>query len=403
MKEFDVIIIGGGMVGAALALSISTEAPGPGLRIAVVDRQPLAGTERSSAAPYEARVSALSEASIEWLKKLGAWPLIEESQRACAYQHMQVWDGEGTGEISFDAKGTGYPALGYIVENEVIRNALLQRLADTQVQLFPGQEKLGFQLDTGSKIVILDNGQKLNTPLLVAADGAESRLRQAAAIPLSREDYLHHAIVATVVTEKPHGHSARQVFLDTGPLAFLPLPDQAGKHYCSIVWSLIPDQAEQIMALPGEAFCQALTQAFEPRLGQVLSTSTRQCFRLQQRHAHQYHREGVVLVGDAAHTIHPLAGQGVNLGFQDAVVLAEEVLRAHERGDNIAAIHVLNRYQRRRKGANLAMILAMKGLQNLFAQDQLPVRWLRNTGLKLTNQLPFVKQLLARQAMGLND
>ncbi|MGI9274415.1 MAG: FAD-dependent monooxygenase [Endozoicomonas sp.] len=402
MQEFDVIIVGGGMVGASLALAVSETVSGSGLRVAIVDRQSMTAEPVTPETSYAPRVSALTEASVELFRKLGAWRLMQE-QRVCAYEHMQVWDGEGTGEIQFDADSTGYPALGYIVENDVIRSALLQRLDETDIQLYPNQRKLRFHLDDDLRKVILENDEVLAAPLLVAADGAESTLRSAAAIPVSRKDYLHHAVVTTVITEKSHQNSARQVFLDTGPLAFLPLPDLNGRHCSSIVWSLVPEEAEQVMALSDEAFCQSLARAIEARLGNVIEADARLCFPLQQRHASQYHRSGVVLVGDAAHTIHPLAGQGVNLGLQDAIALAEELLRAVAREDDIATDHILNRYQRRRKGSNLAMILTMEGFQNLFSQNDIGVRWLRNTGLKLTDRLPLIKQLLIKQAMGLNS
>ena len=402
MQEFDVIIVGGGMVGASLALAVSETISDSGLRVAIVDRQSLTAEPVNRETSYTPRVSALTEASVELFRKLGAWQLMQ-AQRVCAYEHMQVWDAEGTGEIQFDADSTGYPALGYIVENDVIRSALLQRLSDTDIQLFSNQQKLRFELDDDLRRVTLENGEVLAAPLLVAADGAESSLRHAAAIPVSRKDYLHHAVVTTVVTERPHQNAARQTFLDNGPLAFLPLPEQDGQYYSSIVWSLVPEEAERVMVLSDEAFCQSLTRAFEARLGSVVQADARLCFPLQQRHASQYHRSGVVLVGDAAHTIHPLAGQGVNLGLQDVLALAEELLRAVAREDDIAADHILNRYQRKRRGSNLAMILAMEGFQNLFSQNDIGVRWLRNTGLKLTDRLPLVKQLLIKQAMGLNS
>ncbi len=394
MQTFDVIIVGGGMVGASLALALDQA----GLKTALVDQQSLQPATLPINAPWQARVSALTEASVKLFKYLGAWEGMV-AQRVCPYTHMAVWDGEGTGEVAFDAESMSYNQLGYIVENEVIRNALLQQLAVSNVQSFGGQASLEYSLSTTSQggDVTLANGDVLQAPLLVAGDGAESALRRLSGIASNQKDYKHHAIVTTVETELAHHHCARQAFLDTGPLAFLPLQ---GQHYCSIVWSLTPATADRIEALSDAAFCHELERAFEGRAGKILHADKRLRFPLRQRHARQYHRQGVVLVGDAAHTIHPLAGQGANLGFMDAAVLAEELARAQRRGDDFFAPHILNRYQRRRKAHNTAMMLAMAGFQNLFAADNPGIRWARNTGLKLTNRLPLLKELFVQQAMG---
>ncbi|WP_079253799.1 FAD-dependent monooxygenase [Endozoicomonas arenosclerae] len=394
MKSYDLVIAGGGMVGASLALSLSET----DLKIAVIDQQSLTAPAFSPDSGYAPRVSALTEASSRLFQKLGAWELMT-AQRTMPYQHMYVWDSEGTGDIEFDAKSAGFKTLGHIVENNVIRNALLQKLAKTDIDCYPGQSTIDYQLGEPHQVQLDD--EKIEARLLVATDGAESRLRKLSSIPSSQKDYLHHAVVTTVETEQYHQDTAWQVFLDTGPLAFLPMPSRDGKHYCSIVWSLIPDRADEILALDDEAFCQAIERAFESRLGSVISADPRFRFPLKQRHARQYHRNKVVLAGDAAHTIHPLAGQGVNLGLQDVEVLSEEITRAVERGDDFSGSHILNRYERRRMGSNLLMMKSMEGLQNLFAADDIGIRWLRNTGLKVTNSLPLAKDVLIKHAMGM--
>ena len=395
MEKFDVIIVGGGMVGASLALALDQA----NISIALVDQQSLEATPLTGDAPWQPRVSALTEATVNLFNRLGVWQAMID-QRVCPYHHMTVWDGEGTGEIEFDAESVHRSTIGHIVENDVIRQALLAKLAGSSVTLFGEESGSEYFLDGSGGSVQLSDNKEISAPLLVAADGAESTLRKQAGIPLDQKDYQHHAIVTTVETEKPHGHDARQVFLDTGPLAFLPLPDKDNKHYCSIVWSLLPDQADRIMALSDQAFCDELERAFESRAGKIIHGDARFRFPLRQRHVRQYHRQGVVVVGDAAHTIHPLAGQGVNLGLMDVAVLAEEMLRAHQRGDKLYGSHILDRYQRRRKGHNMAMMVAMKGFQNLFGSNDLAIRWLRNTGLKVTQQLPPVKQLFIQLAMG---
>ncbi|WP_263080738.1 FAD-dependent monooxygenase [Endozoicomonas sp. Mp262] len=394
-NTFDLIIVGGGMVGASLALALADSS----MNIALIDQGSLEPEPVQLPSPFSPRVSALTEASVNLFKNLGVWQAMT-LQRVCPYQAITVWDGEGTGEIHFDASSVARDSIGYIVENCVIRNALLAGLSKTPITLYEKEAGIRFQLDHDKGTLILANGQQLQGKLLVAADGAESSLRNAANIPLSRKDYMHHAIVTTVETEQYHQDTAWQVFLDTGPLAFLPLPSINNKHYCSIVWSLVPESAETIMGLDDNAFCQALETAFEARLGTVIHADPRFRYPLCQRHAQQYYQNPVVLAGDAAHTIHPLAGQGVNLGLMDVAVLTEELLRAKRRQDDIAGSHILGRYQRRRKGHNMTMMGAMSGFQNLFATDDIAVRWLRNTGLKAFNKLPLIKDLLIRQAIG---
>ena len=401
MQTFDIIIIGGGMVGAALALALGRA----GLHTALVERQTLKASVLSLDDPWQPRVSALNEASVRWFEYLGAWQGMV-TQRVCPYTHMTVWDGEGTGQVEFDAQSRErsssiYP-LGYIVENSVIRSALLHQLVGSSVHCFDHQTQLEYRLNGQGGEVVLASGDVLQAPMLVAGDGAQSKIRQLSGISLSQNDYHHHALVTTVETEFCHQHVARQVFLDSGPLAFLPLSSRDGRHYCSIVWSLLPDEADRIERLDDSAFCTELGRAFEHRAGVILSADQRLRFGLRRRHARQYHRQGVVLVGDAAHTIHPLAGLGVNLGLMDAAVLTQEVVRAVQRGDDWWAAHILDRYQRRRRGDNAAIMTAMSGFQHLFGATDPSIRWLRNTGLKLTNKMPLAKALFVELASGLS-
>ena len=403
MQTFDVIIVGGGMVGASLALALSPKISDQALKIALIDQHTLSATPLNSASPWQPRVSAINEGSRRLFDNLGCWQHMID-QRLCAYRHMEVWDGEGTGNIEFDADELGFSDLGHIIENHVIRNALLIALAESGVELFENQQFLDFHLDQqSSHTVMLSDERSLQAPLLIAAEGAESPLRKLAGIPANQKDYRHHALVTTVETELPHQHSARQVFLDTGPLAFLPLPDQGGKHFCSIVWSLVPEKADRVQSLDHNAFCDELERAFEHKAGKILRADERLRFPLRQRYVRQYHRQRVAVVGDAAHTIHPLAGQGVNLGLMDVAVLAEELIRASRRGDRLAAEHILDRYERRQMGCNRIMQTAMAGFQNLFDARDPGIRWLRNTGLKLTNKEAMVKRLFIEQAMGLTD
>jgi len=396
--RFDVAIIGAGIAGSALALALS----GRGLAIALVEAQPLPGGELPGTIDlhaFDPRVSALTPRSRELLERLGAWAAID-AYRQCPYGHMTVWDGEGTGRIDFDSADVDVPALGYIVENRVITRALTNRIHNARdIRLFipASLETVDPEGPQGVRLA-LACGEQLVAELLVAADGAQSRVRELLDFRTREWDYGQRAIVATVELEHPHRDTAWQVFLPTGPLAFLPLP---GGRFCSIVWSLDDAGVEGRLALDDGAFCAELERVFESRLGRVLACSRRFAFPLRQRHAVDYIRPGVALVADAAHTIHPLAGQGINLGLQDVMVLAEEVLAGRERGVSPGALELLRRYQRRRKGENLAMMAAMEGFRRLFGQSAPPLRWLRNTGLGAVGRIEPLKRQLMRHAMGL--
>ena len=396
MQQFDVIVIGGGVAGASLSLALSDCA----LNIALIDKRSLEPEALVPSCSFSPKVSALTQASVNLFKNIHVWPDVS-AIRVCPYRCMKVWDAEGTGGVEFGSESAMSKVIGHIVENNILRNALLASLKKTRVSLYQSESNLNFYLDDSQGIVTLADETELQGKLLVAADGAESQLRAAANIPLSQKDYMHHAIVTTVETARYHQDTAWQVFLDDGPLAFLPLPSLNNKHYCSIVWSLVPKQAEKVIKLTNQEFCNQLERAFEQKLGKLICTESRFCFPLRERHAQKYYRNNVVLIGDAAHSIHPLAGQGMNLGLMDVAVLVEELKRAVKRSDNIAGSHILNRYQRRREGHNLTMMLAMRGFQKMFSSNNIAVRWLRNTGLKTVNQIPMLKEAIISQAMGI--
>lgn len=404
----DVVIVGGGLVGATLACLLRNLS----LKVTLVDQTPFDSTTIPSNQPqpaFDPRVSALTAASISLLKELGLWDAVQQT-RVCSYQDMQVWDADGTGSIHFSAAAINEPALGAIVENSVILAALYKQIADSQHLHVVAPFSIaginsGQQGDESTVQLVSSDGDTLHTRLLIAADGTNSRIRQLANFPSKEWEYNHHALVTTVRTEQPHHHTALQRFMDTGPLAFLPLAataDGTDEHYCSIVWSAVPERAAALMALPEAAFNAELAAAIEHRLGKVEWSAARFAFPLNQRHATSYVQDNIVLVGDAAHTIHPLAGQGVNLGLLDVKVLAEELARGLEAGRSIADPVVLNRYQRQRRGHNLGMMWLMEAFKHLFAEKALPVRWLRNVGLKSVDNLTLVKNALTRRAMGLD-
>lgn len=397
-QQYDLVVVGAGMVGATLARALADST----LRIALLDNMPLDVplNVQATDSGYAPRVSALSAASENILAHLDAWQRIASENRS-PYRHMYVWDAVGTGQIRFDANDLGENRLGHIVENWRVQQAILDSLTQTEVTLLGGQQVTELVREQDCWSLQLANGEHLQARLVIAADGARSRLRELAGFAMREWDYLHHALVTTVRTEKSHAFTAWQSFLDTGPLAFLPLNDRDGQHYCSIVWSLLPEQALRIMELEQEAFIAELEMAIESRLGRVLHADQRHCIPLRQRHAKRYVQPGLALIGDAAHSIHPLAGQGVNLGLMDAAELSEVLQTALERGEDFASLEVLQRYERRRMGANLSMMAAMEGFERLFHADALPLRWLRNMGMNWVDGFGGLKAGIVRRALGL--
>ena len=392
----DLLIVGAGMVGSALALALQ----GSGLQVLLLDGSPMSVKPFDPQAAFEPRVSALSTASQRILDRLGVWDGIT-TRRASPYTDMHVWDGSGTGQIHFSATSLHADTLGHIVENRVVQDALLDRLHDCDLGLLANARLEQMRRSGDDWLLTLADGRTLRAPLVIAADGANSAVRRLTGVATREWDYLHHAIVTSVRSARPHRMTAWQRFTDNGPLAFLPLERDGQHDWCSIVWSTTPEEAQRLMALDDTEFCNELERAFEGQLGPVLSADPRLCVPLRQRHAKRYVAEGLALIGDAAHTIHPLAGQGVNLGFLDAAVLAEVLLHAAGRGERLADVKVLSRYERRRMPHNLALMAAMEGFERLFQADPLPVRWLRNTGLKLVDRLPEAKALFVREALGL--
>ncbi|EEC7373792.1 FAD-dependent 2-octaprenylphenol hydroxylase [Escherichia coli] len=394
MQSVDVAIVGGGMVGLAVACGLQ----GSGLRVAVLEQrvpEPLAAD-----APPQLRVSAINAASEKLLTRLGVWQDIL-SRRASCYHGMEVWDKDSFGHISFDDQSMGYSHLGHIVENSVIHYALWNKAQQSSdITLLAPAELQQVAWGENETFLTLKDGSMLTARLVIGADGANSWLRNKADIPLTFWDYQHHALVATIRTEEPHDAVARQVFHGEGILAFLPLSDP---HLCSIVWSLSPEEAQRMQQASEDEFNRALNIAFDNRLGLCKVESARQVFPLTGRYARQFAAHRLALVGDAAHTIHPLAGQGVNLGFMDAAELIAELKRLHRQGKDIGQYIYLRRYERSRKHSAALMLAGMQGFRELFSGTNPVKKLLRDIGLKLADTLPGVKPQLIRQAMGLND
>ncbi|AUF78930.1 FAD-dependent 2-octaprenylphenol hydroxylase [Escherichia coli] len=394
MQSVDVAIVGGGMVGLAVACGLQ----GSGLRVAVLEQrvpEPLVAD-----APPQLRVSAINAASEKLLTRLGVWQDIL-SRRASCYHGMEVWDKDSFGHISFDDQSMGYSHLGHIVENSVIHYALWNKAQQSSdITLLAPAELQQVAWGENETFLTLKDGSMLTARLVIGADGANSWLRNKADIPLTFWDYQHHALVATIRTEEPHDAVARQVFHGEGILAFLPLSDP---HLCSIVWSLSPEEAQRMQQASEDEFNRALNIAFDNRLGLCKVESARQVFPLTGRYARQFAAHRLALVGDAAHTIHPLAGQGVNLGFMDAAELIAELKRLHRQGKDIGQYIYLRRYERSRKHSAALMLAGMQGFRDLFSGTNPVKKLLRDIGLKLADTLPGVKPQLIRQAMGLND
>ncbi|MGX4676643.1 UbiH/UbiF/VisC/COQ6 family ubiquinone biosynthesis hydroxylase [SAR92 clade bacterium H246] len=394
--HYDAIIVGAGMVGAAAACFLAKA--NPQLSIALVEARVATPFDKSQ---FDPRVAAITEKSRQLFERGGLWQSVVE-KRVSPYLRMDVWDAEGTGRIEFDCEDIHQPNLGHIVENSALVDSLLAEVAWlANIDFYCPVSIADYQLDSDNVIVELEDGRQLMAKLLIAADGSNSNIRQHFQFATREWDYGHSAIITTITTERPHQQTARQRFMSTGPLAFLPLMKAEDMHHCSIVWSQETEVAEGLMALDDRQFCAQLSVASEQCLGQVAGVEERYSIPLRQRHATDYVAHRVALVGDAAHSIHPLAGQGVNLGFADIEVLVEEICRAVARGVDIGGMATLGRYQRRRKPENLATMAAMEGFKRLFAADQLPLRMLRNLGMTQLNQRSLAKNEIIKRAMGI--
>lgn len=395
-RQYDVIVVGAGMVGASFACLIARA--NPQLQIALVEAYQGAGY---SAENFDPRVAALTEKSRSLLERCGVWGQIAE-KRVCPYVAMDVWDAEGTGRIRFNCQDVHQLNLGHIVENSLVVESLLAEIEDSNNIEFICPVTIASYSGSEQEVtLVLEDGCELSAALLVAADGGNSAIRQQFNFPTREWDYGHSAIVTTVETEQVNQQTAWQRFMPSGPLALLPLDKAGDQHYCSLVWSQESAEAERLMALDDADFCQALSVGSEHCLGKVIATDKRYSIPLRQRHATDYVVERVALLGDSAHTIHPLAGQGVNLGFADVAVLVETLSAAAKRGNDLGSLMTLNKYQRQRKPENLAMMAAMEGFKRLFAADNLAVRLLRNMGLSQVDKLTPVKNKIIKRVMGL--
>ncbi len=395
-ERYDAAVAGGGLTGLVAAASLARA----GFEVVVVE-----GRERG--AEGDGRVSALTVASERILRRLGAWERIAGA--AAPFRRMRVWEAGGGAEIRFDAQAVGAECLGHVVENRTVAAALEEAVGSLGVAWSRPSRVAGLELGPGRREVTVEidpaggrpRGQsrgcsRVRASLLIGADGGDSLVRNLAGIPVRTRDYRQLGIVCAVRPERHHRDTAWQVARPAGPLAFLPLPD----GLCSIVWSTEREHAERLLALEDDAFRHALETAFEGRLGAIEWAGPRAGFPLRAVRAAAYSAPRVALAGDAAHTIHPLAGQGVNLGILDAAMLAEAAAEAAARGRDPGGRAALLRYERRRRAHNLAADLAVDGFDRLYRARGRPVRALRNAGLAAVHRLAPIKRRIILHASG---
>jgi len=403
--DFDVLVVGGGVTGLVCASLLRKFLGGyrPRLRIAVLEAQ--APRPLAADADTDLRVVAIAPAARGILQAAGAWQALPPGRMA-AFERLRVWQATstpfGSGSLGFDAADSGVPELGHIVEHDWLRLGLWTSLADSAagaVTLLTGSAPVGLRRDAGAIVVLLAGGELLRTRLLVGADGSDSWVREQLQLPSTARDYGQSALVTHVSSDRPHRRTAWQCFTPSGPVALLPLAD--GRS--SVVWSCFAAEARELAALADDEFAARLTVATGKVLGNLRVTARRLCLPLAARHTHRYTGERFALIGDAAHQIHPLAGQGINLGLLDAGALAE-TLAAHLLATRLADpgdALVLRRYERWRKGENLLTMAAMEGLHRVFTSDFDLLTRLATAGLGVVDRLPLIKRLLAEQATGL--
>lgn len=382
--DCDVAVVGAGLVGAAAALGLQRL----GLRVRLLERK----APPPSFEDYDPRVYAVSPASVRLFEALDLWRGIV-AERVSPYSAMRVWEDDIQQSLRFDAADARVARLGYIVENRVMQQRLWNALPAGVLR--EGVQVRGCVGGETSATLEFEGGGSLRATLVIAADGPQSPLRAGCGIDVLRHAYDQTAVVCHVQTERPHRDTAYQRFLETGPLALLPLAD--GRS--SIVWSTT--QADALLALDDAAFCAALTAATQEALGRITATTPRLSFPLMLQHAEAYVQPRFALIGDAAHVIHPLAGQGMNLGLGDVAQLLETVGQAQRGGRDLGALRVLEKYQRARRAAAAEMMTVTDGLYRAYRLQQPGARWLRQQGVTAVNGVAPLRQALVRAACGL--
>ena len=392
MSNYDVIVVGGGITGCAFALALAQQTS---FSIAILEAKPAVTTWDET--DYHHRVSAIALSSQRLFASLKVWDPMQK-KRVSPFTKIAVWDAESSGQIQFDSADIQEDFLGFIVENNVMEEALHEQISHyPQIQYIAPVTLVSVKTQAQCIELAADDGTIFAGKLAVAADGAHSWLRQNMGIAVTRDEYDQKAIVAAVRTEQAHEQIARQVFLDAGPLAFLPLQD---RYLSSIVWSLPSQTAADLCHAPLDVFKLKLTEAFAGHLGKILEVGRRYTFPLYRQSAAQYVLPRVALIGDAAHVVHPLAGQGLNMGLLDAMSLAEVMADAAKSQRNAFDYTVLRRYERWRKADNFALTNGIDMIKRLFASNKAGVMQWRSLGLRATNNLRWIKNMFTRHAVG---
>lgn len=384
MKKYQFSVVGGGMVGAAIALGLAKQ----GRNVALIEQcQPIAF---DASQPMDLRISAISMASVQLLDELGAWNAIS-AMRTCAYKGLETWEHPSC-ITSFNAQELELPQLGYMVENRLIQLGLWQQFEQyPNLELFTPESISDIEFGDGGHLINLDSGKQLVTDWLVGADGANSRIREWAKIGITAWDYRQHCMLINVETEQVQNEVTWQQFFPSGPRSYLPLEG----HHASLVWYDSPQRIRQLSLMSAEQLGAEIEAHFPERLGKI-KVLDHGCFPLVRRHAQQYVKQRCILAGDSAHTINPLAGQGVNLGFKDVKELLKQTEQMSELNDA-----VFERYQRVRTVDNLVMQSGMDLFYKAFSNDILPLKLARNVGLKLAQNAGPLKQQALKYALGL--
>lgn len=391
----QIIVLGGGLAGLTQAAVLGSY----GLAVTCIDREK---PQTQTTEQYDGRTTAISAGSQRVLKAIGIWD--ELAPQACPIEQIRVADGKAPQFLHFDSLMTGHDAFGWIIENRLLRKALMAHVKSQKtVTHMTGVAADSFAYtDTGVQLT-LSNGEIIETPLLIAADGVQSKTRDWLGIDVRRWSYDQDAIACNVTHELPHENIAVEHFLPAGPFAILPMTDDAdGNHRSSVVWTEHGGDAARIIALPDDDFNALLQQKFENQLGKVKTIAPPQSFSLGLCHAKKYTAPRVALIAEAAHRIHPIAGQGLNLSMRDIACLAEIITEARQLGLDIGSVSVLEKYERWRRRDNLAMAVMTDALNRLFSNNLAPIRILRDTGLGLINRIPPAKRFFEHQAMGLS-
>ncbi len=392
MESFDIVINGGGMVGSALACALAQTTP---YRIAVLEPNP--PSVRPPDAPFEVRMSAFSLGTVKFLTNIGVWPRVLETQRACPYRQMRVWE-DGGGETYFHADQVGVDRLGDFAENQLVQRAALDHLETLENATLFRTAPHKIRITDAYVEITTQDDQQLQAKLVVGADGANSVVRAAAGIGSHSWDYGHHALVTSAITQLPQQDLTWQRFTPRGPQAFLPFPG----HHAALVWYESAQRCRELLDLDDDTFLRTLEAHFPHELGGVSGLTQRLSFPLRRSHAQRYVVERVALIGDAAHTVHPLAGQGVNLGFLDAAALAEILQSALHRGRDLGDVDLLTEYERWRKTDNLAMQTVIDLFYRVFSNEFAPLKTLRGLGLGMANRLGVAKGPVIRFALGVS-